>query len=190
MEFNNKNSFKGYELEHISAKDIADEMEKFVRALPPGSPHLRCIRISSSFPKDFKLTFGQTNCLQTTLDLIVEKLKLLPEVNSSNQTIPLPGRVRHVQTERIIHEVDLLNIQQIWNSKLSQMLLKENLIHDNFPIIRSITVAFPYKFFIKCPKCHKELLLTITRDEKRGLISQPHFRFYVFKSHVIKCAKK
>lgn len=193
MDFNNKNSFKGYELKHISAADIQNEMEKFVQNLRPGSPHLRSIRVTSAYPKDFKLSFGQTSCLSTTLDLIVEHLKQIPE---PSQETPRPSQetpraaLVHQPRQRIVRVVDLLKIQEIWNSKLSQSLLKHQVFHDSFPIIRSVTQAFPYKFFIKCPKCGKELLVTITFNATEGTHSQPHYRFYCFTSHVIKCMKQ
>jgi hypothetical protein len=187
--FNNEISFKGYELKHMSAADIALEMEKFVQNLAPGSPHLRFIRISSSLPKEFKLSFGQNHCLASTLDRIVEKMNEVTE--QPTQTSQQPARVRRQRRERVINEVDLLNIQDIWNVKLSEALKKHNLIHNNFPIVKSITSEFPYKFFIKCPKCLKDLLLTITHNaSSTGIALQPHYRFYAFTSHVIKCMKK
>ena len=183
LDFNNKNSFKGYELNHISVEDIQNEMEKYVQNLPIGSPHLRSIRISSTSPKEFKLSFGQINCLKTTLDLIVEHIKNLPDVSQESHH---PAPVRQPR-ERVIREVDLLNIQQIWDTKLSQALLKQRVVHGSFPIIRSLTQEFPYKFFLKCPKCHKQLTLTIT---KPNINSQPHFRFVNFTKHVVICMKQ
>lgn len=188
MDFNNRISFKGYEMKHLSVADIVLEMERFVQNLPVGSSHLKFIRIAASMPKEFKLSFGQINCLGSTLDLIVEKLKATPE---ETQQTTISPRVRQQRQERVIQEVDLANIQEIWNLKLKAALSKHNLAHNSFPIVKSSTQNFPYKFFIKCPKCNKDLQVTITRDEARnGVVKQPHYRFFGFTSHVINCMKK
>lgn len=115
LDFDNKNTFKGYELNHISVEDIQSEMEKYVHNLPIGSPLLRSIRISSTFPKDFKLSFGQINCLKTTLDLIVEHLKNIPEIPQESHH---PALVRQPR-ERVIREVDLLSNYSLNDSRIS-----------------------------------------------------------------------
>lgn len=169
LNFNNKISFKGYEMKQVTVDEISKAMETFVINLPPGSPHLNNLRISCATPKDFKLSFGQVMCLRSTMDLIVEKLNQMPLIELASSASTSRGGENRlvVQRERVIQEVDLLNIQATWNTKLKAALSKKNVCHDQFPIIRSLTANFPYKFWIKCPKCKKELIVTITIDKMR-----------------------
>lgn len=201
MDFNNLLAFKGIESNQITSDEIAVEMEKFVSELPSGSPHLRYLRITSSLPRNFKLTFGQKSCLRSCLDLIVEKLfrssiemPVDTENDEGSQNVVTSQaetrRRRAGEQEIVIKEVDLLNIQNIWDSKLSGILYKQNLIHNDFPIISSSTEAYPYKFKIQCPKCKILLTLTISKDVVRGKAKQPHYRFSSFIKHVVACMKK
>lgn len=211
MNFNNVLSFKGIDAKEITYEEVALEMENFVTQLPPGSPHLRYLRISSLQPCGFKLTYGQKMCLKWTLDLIIEKLfhthievpndvsadnEILENDNESQEVNPqvtLPDQNRRRggnQREIVIKEVDLLNIQDIWNAKLSEALLKHNLIHQDFPIVSSSTQDYPYKFKIKCPKCKNNFSVSITHSTNQAKVTQPHYRFFSYTKHVIACMKK
>lgn len=161
-------------------------MEKFVRALSPGSPHLEFINTRGELAKNFKISLGQKSTLKTTLNAIVEKIS---EMNEKRKET---SRITDSSRKRVLAVVDLDNIQAVWDQKLKNALEKNHVnLYEHFPVVKSQAESFPYKFWIKCPSCKNEQILSITLDVRsNGSISQPHYRFSHFVQHVIKCVKE
>lgn len=172
-------------------------MENFVRNLPPGSSELRYIRVSAAHPSAFKLSFGQKSGLTTLMNSIIARLAEIPlpavERTTENEAVDV-SEATNSQSQTHRHrrnmpEIDLLNIQQTLNGKLKQALNKHNLLHDDFPIIRSDTRKLPFKFWIKCPHCPKDKVVTISLDKRSPMNQYFNFRIYNFTKHIVKCMK-
>lgn len=181
----------GYESGLTTFDEIVKAMEEFIHNIPAGSPHLKFIALNGRPTESFLLTLGHKTSLKSTLDSIIEFLnqpalnQTLEPTNSQDDvesSQPPPTRRR-----RIEFDIDLLNIQRIWNEKIGRAFAAKGLEHQNFPITRSQTEVLPFKFYMNCPGCNKELYVTYSRDNRlNGSVFQ-NYRFYTFTSHAISC---
>lgn len=203
LDFNTPSAFKGYEMGRVTLDDIVKEMETFVRSLPATSPHLKFIRVKLDY-REFTISLGLKSSLAITMDEITDALtepqhKLDPQTSELLSTVregqheifgliaPPEKRPRIQDESDALQSIDLANIQEVWDRKISNVFEQKGLGHRSFPIIESITDKLPYKFFLNCPRCLKKLYVTLTLDPKPSGRYVKNFRFYTFTSHAIPC---
>lgn len=207
LDFNTPSAFKGYEIGRVSLDDIARDMEEFVNSLPPTSPHFKYIRVKQE-NADFTISLGLKSSLAVTLDEILEVLnrnqsQTLTDVATTSSDLmstikegqheifsalaPPPIKKIRIAEPPDISTIDLENIQDIWDQKLSTIFESKGLSFNHFPIIESQTKKLPFKFFLRCPRCEKRLYVTLTMDLKPTGQYFKNYRSYMFTAHVVQC---
>lgn len=192
LDFNSLSAYYGYESKKITIDQIIMEMEKFVQKLPARSTHFKYIRVRGN-SDDFNLSLGQKSSLAATMDAIIDHFKpreiqLQVDGTSGDESLQVDAPSLPRRRRRDI-EIDLMNIQEIWNQKIGKSLELKGLSYRDFPIIRSLTEKFPYKFFINCPVCTKTFFVILSLDVKGENYRVANYRTYKFTTHVVSCAQ-